>query len=85
MRTGGVGYDRLRPLDAYGYWYARTLGWMLARALPRAVLMLLFGRHRAAAGRASAPGPGGRRPALAAALLFVPAFALMMRCSAPPS
>ena len=27
VRTGGVGYDRLRPLDAYGYWYARTLGW----------------------------------------------------------
>jgi ABC-2 type transport system permease protein len=42
VRTGGVGYDRLRPLDAYGYWYARTLGWMLARALPRAVLMILF-------------------------------------------
>ena len=41
VRTGGVGYDRLRPLDAYGYWYARTLGWMLARALPRAALMLL--------------------------------------------
>ena len=41
VRTGGVGYDRLRPLDAYGCWYARTLGWMLARALPRAVLMLL--------------------------------------------
>jgi len=30
VRTGGVGYDRLRPLDAYGFWYARTLGWMLA-------------------------------------------------------
>ena len=41
VRTGGVGYDRLRPLDAYGYWYARTLGWILARALPRAALMLL--------------------------------------------
>jgi ABC-2 type transport system permease protein len=42
VRSGGVGYVRLRPLDAYGYWYARTLGWMLARALPRAVLMILF-------------------------------------------
>src|SRR5262245_22115444 len=41
VRSGGVGYDRLRPLDAYGYWFARTLGWMLARALPRAALMLL--------------------------------------------
>ena len=41
VRTGGVGYDRLRPLDAYGYWYARSLGWMVARALPRAALMLV--------------------------------------------
>ncbi len=41
IRTGGVGYDRLRPLDTYGYWYARTLGWIVARALPRAVLMLV--------------------------------------------
>jgi len=41
VRTGGVGYDRLRPLDAYGFWYARALGWMLAGALPRAALMAL--------------------------------------------
>lgn len=32
VRTGGVGYDRLRPLDAYGYWYARSVGWMLAES-----------------------------------------------------
>ena len=76
VRTGGVGYDRLRPLDAYGYWYARTLGWMLARALPRAILMLL------AAGIVmplvgleawSWQPPSG----VTAALLFVPAFVLM--------
>ena len=76
VRTGGVGYDRLRPLDAYGYWYARTLGWMLARALPRAVLMLL------AAGIVlplAGLGAWAWRPpsGVAAALLFVPAFALM--------
>lgn len=41
IRTGGVGYDRLRPLDTYGYWYARSLGWIVARALPRAILMLI--------------------------------------------
>src|SRR5207244_2962456 len=41
VRSGGLGYDRLRPLDAYGYWYARTLGWMLARAMPRAALMVV--------------------------------------------
>jgi ABC-2 type transport system permease protein len=76
VRTGGVGYDRLRPVDAYGYWYARTLGWMLARALPRATLMLL------AAGIVM-PLVGledwaWRPPSGAtAALLFLPAFVLM--------
>lgn len=75
VRTGGIGYDRLRPLDSYGYWYARTLGWMLASALPRAVLMLL------AAG-VMLPLVGldawaWRPPSgMAAALLFVPALAL---------
>ncbi len=76
VRTGGVGYDRLRPLDAYGYWYARTVGWMLARALPRAVLMVL-----AAAIVLPLVGLGDwawRPPSgVAAALLFVPAFVLM--------
>ena len=76
VRTGGVGYDRLRPLDAYGYWYARTLGWMLARALPRALLMVL------AAGIVLplvGLGAWAWRPpsGVAAALLFVPAFALL--------
>ena len=76
VRTGGVGYDRLRPLDAYGYWYARTLGWMLARALPRAVLMAL------AAGIVLplvGLGAWAWRPpsGVAAALLFAPAFVLM--------
>jgi ABC-2 type transport system permease protein len=77
IRTGGVGYDRLRPLDTYGYWYARTLGWIVARALPRAILMLV------AAGIllplvgleawAWQPPSGAE-----AALLFVPAFVLMV-------
>lgn len=76
VRSGGVGYDRLRPLDAYGYWYARTLGWMLARALPRAVLMVL------AAGIVLplvGLGAWAWRPpsGVMAALLFVPAFVLM--------
>jgi ABC-2 type transport system permease protein len=77
IRTGGVGYDRLRPLDAYGYWYARTLGWIVARALPRALLMLI------AAGivlpLVGLEAWAWRPPAgLEAALLFVPAFALMI-------
>lgn len=39
VRTGGIGYDRLRPLDTYGWWYARAAAWMTARALPRSLLM----------------------------------------------
>jgi ABC-2 type transport system permease protein len=76
VRSGGVGYDRLRPLDAYGYWYVRTLGWMLARALPRAALMLLTaGIVLPLVGL----GDWAWRPpsGLTAALLFVPAFVLM--------
>ena len=81
VRTGGVGYDRLRPLDAYGYWYARTIGWMLARALPRAVLMAL------AAGIVLplvGLGDWAWRPpsGVAAALLFGPAFILMVMLGA---
>jgi len=76
VRTGGVGYDRLRPLDAYGYWYARSLGWMLARALPRAGLM-------APAAGIVLPLVGlgdwawQLPPNMVAGLLFVPAFVLM--------
>lgn len=76
VRSGGVGYDRLRPLDAYGYWYARTLGWMLARALPRAALMAV------AAGLVLpliGLGAWAWQPpaSLTAALLFIPALVLM--------
>ncbi|MFN3513898.1 MAG: ABC transporter permease [Phenylobacterium sp.] len=39
VRTGAVAYDRLRPVDTYAYWYARSAGWMTARAAPRAALM----------------------------------------------
>ncbi len=76
VRSGGIGYDRLRPLDAYSYWYARTLGWMLARAAPRAALMALAAGlvlPLAGLGAWAWQPP----PSLAAALLFVPAFALM--------
>ncbi len=81
VRSGGVGYDRLRPLDAYGYWYVRTVGWMLARALPRAVLMVL------AAGLVLplvGLGDWAWRPpsGVTAALLFVPAFVLMVMLAA---
>jgi ABC-2 type transport system permease protein len=42
VRTGAVSYDRLRPLDFYGLWYARSAGWIAARVIPRATLMVAF-------------------------------------------
>ncbi|MDM0109757.1 ABC transporter permease [Variovorax sp. J22R24] len=42
VRTGAVAYDRLRPVDAYALWFARSAGWIAARVLPRVALMLAF-------------------------------------------
>ncbi|HEX4196083.1 MAG TPA: hypothetical protein VHZ26_01445 [Caulobacteraceae bacterium] len=39
VRTGAVGYDRLRPVDAYDWWFVNAAAWMTARAAPRAALM----------------------------------------------
>lgn len=39
VRTGAVAYERLRPVDAWGWWYARSLAWTAARIAPRAGLM----------------------------------------------
>jgi ABC-2 type transport system permease protein len=42
VRSGAIAYDRLRPLDAYAYGYARSAGWIAARVLPRLALMAAF-------------------------------------------
>jgi ABC-2 type transport system permease protein len=42
VRTGGVTYDRLRPVDAYAFWLVRCAGWTAARVIPRSALMLSF-------------------------------------------
>ncbi|WCM94764.1 ABC-2 family transporter protein [Acidovorax sp. NCPPB 2350] len=42
VRTGAVAYDRLRPVDAYALWFARSAGWTAARVLPRLGLMAAF-------------------------------------------
>lgn len=42
VRTGAVTYDRLRPVDAYAFWFVRSAGWTAARVIPRSALMLLF-------------------------------------------
>jgi ABC-2 type transport system permease protein len=39
VRTGGVSYDCLRPVDTYNWWLVRATAWMTARAVPRAALM----------------------------------------------
>ncbi len=42
VRSGAIGYDRLRPVDSYALWYVRSAAWMIARAIPRAALMAAF-------------------------------------------
>ncbi len=42
VKSGAVAHDRLRPVDTYALWYVRAAGWMTARALPRATLMLML-------------------------------------------
>ena len=42
VRSGAIAYDRLRPVDAYTLWFARSAGWIAARVLPRVALMLAF-------------------------------------------
>jgi len=40
IRSGGVAYELLRPLDLYGYWFARTLAFRAAPASLRMLPML---------------------------------------------
>jgi ABC-2 type transport system permease protein len=42
IRTGAVAYELLRPLNLYGFWFARTLAFRAAPTLLRMVPMLLF-------------------------------------------
>jgi len=42
VKTGGLVYELLRPVDVYGVWYARTLALRTAPVLLRAVPMFLF-------------------------------------------
>ena len=41
VRTGDVAYERLRPLDTYGFWYARAVARRTATPLLRAIPMVL--------------------------------------------
>ena len=62
VRTGAVAYDRLRPVDAYALWFARSAGWAAARAAARGADAGVRG-HRAAPWPGSANGAGSRLPA----------------------
>jgi ABC-2 type transport system permease protein len=42
VRTGTVAYELVRPVDLYGFWYARALGWRTAPMLLRTVPMLVL-------------------------------------------
>ncbi len=42
IRTGGVGYELLRPVDLYNYWYSRAMAWRTAPNLVRSVPLVLF-------------------------------------------
>lgn len=41
VRSGDVGYERLRPLDTYAYWYARAVARRTATPLLRALPMVI--------------------------------------------
>ena len=42
IRTGGIAYDLCRPMDLYGFYYARIMAQKLMGSLLRAVPMLVF-------------------------------------------
>ncbi len=42
VRDGTVGYDLLRPLDLYAYWFGRTLAFRIAAPTLRGIPMVLF-------------------------------------------
>ncbi len=42
IRSGGIGYELLRPVDLYNYWFSRSLAWRAAPTLLRAPLLIVF-------------------------------------------
>src|SRR5258706_1730251 len=73
--TGNVGYERLKPVDTYAYWFARAIAWRTATPLLRALPMLAL-----AALVLRATGPSAWRwrmpPTVSAACLF--AFSMFL-------
>lgn len=74
IRTGGIAYDLCRPLNLYGYYYARTMAQKLMGSLLRAVPMLVFAALLPEGWGLCAPAS---LPALA---LFLPGVGLGLLC-----
>lgn len=67
VRSGAVAYELLRPLDLYGFWFARTLAFRAAPTLLRMVPMLafaFFGLPLLGLGDWALPAPAGTPAAL---------------------
>lgn len=82
VRTGNVAYELLRPLDLYGFWFARTLAFRAAPTLLRMVPMLVVayaGLPLIGLGEWALPWPAG---AAAAALFLVSLSATLVLSTA---
>ena len=77
IRTGSIAYDLCRPLNLYGYYYARIMAQKLMGSLLRAAPMLLFAAVLPEGWGLALPASGA---ALAAALAGV-ALGLMCMCA----
>lgn len=80
VRSGDIAYERLRPVDAYAYWYARAVARRTATPLLRAVPMVLVTGlvlPSLGYGRWGLGPPAG----LGALLLFVASMALVVALS----
>ncbi len=42
IRSGGIGYELIRPVDLYSYWFSRALAWRTAPMMMRAAPLLVF-------------------------------------------
>lgn len=77
VRTGNVGIERVRPIDLYTWWYARSGATLLAKAVPRSLLVIGF-----AGGALPLLGLGDwalmAPPSLEATILFCVSLALVV-------
>lgn len=82
VRSGGVAYELLRPLNLYGFWFARTLAFRAAPTVLRMVPMVVFaylGLPLVGLGEWALPLPAGT---LSAILFVVSAAATLVLSTA---